>query len=87
MREFSAVHVHDVVGNFADEIDIVANEHQRAFELFQRVDQRLDARHVEMRRRFVHQQKIRRVEQELDQGKARFLATAQDANSLENIVS
>ena len=55
--------------------------------LRERADQGVDRADIEMRRRLVHQQKVRRIEQQLDEGEARFLAAAQNADRLENIVA
>ena len=42
------------------------------------VDERVDARHVEVRGRLVHEQQVGRVEQQLDQRQTAFLAAAED---------
>ena len=47
--------------------------------LLQRADERVDAGHVEMRRRLVHEQEIRRIEQQLDQRQPALFAAAEDA--------
>ena len=66
---------------------VVADENERPFVLLERADQGVDRADVEMRRRLVHEQKIRRIEQQFDEREARFLAAAQDADRLENIVA
>jgi hypothetical protein len=38
MHEFAVVHVQDVFGELADEIDVVADEDERAFVGFQGAD-------------------------------------------------
>ena len=60
---------------------------ERALVLLQRVDQRVDARHVEVRRRLVHEQQVGRIEQQLDQAEARFFAAREDADFLEGVVA
>jgi hypothetical protein len=55
--------------------------------LLQRHNQRVHAGHVEMRRRLVHQQQIWRVEQQFHQREPAFLAAAQHAYRLEDIVA
>ena len=77
MRELAGVDVDDVAGQRADEINIVADENQRAFKLLQRAEQRVNARHVQMRRRFVHEQQVRRIEQQFHEREPAFFATAQ----------
>ena len=71
----------------ADEINVVADENQRALVLRERADQRVDAADIEMRRRLVHQQQIRRIEQQLDQREPRLFSAAQHAVVLENVVA
>ena len=55
--------------------------------LLQRVEQRVNARHVQMRRRLVHQQQVRRIEQQFHQREPAFFAAAQDADLFENVVA
>ncbi len=43
-------------------VDIMTDEDQRSIVLPERLNQGVDAGHIEMRRRFVHQQKIWRVQ-------------------------
>ncbi len=76
MHEPPCVHMDYVVGQRADEIDIVADKNERALELLQRCDQRIDARNVQVRCRLIHEKEVRRIEQELDQRQAAFLSTA-----------
>ena len=68
-------------------MDVVADENERPFVLLERADQGVDRADVEMRRRLVHEQEIRRIEQQLDEREARFLAAAQDPDRFENIVA
>jgi len=44
--ELTGVNVDDVVGECADEIDVVADENQGALELIERVGKGVNARHV-----------------------------------------
>ena len=68
-------------------MDIVRDEDERPLVLLQRVDQRVDAADIEMRRRLIHEQEIRRIEQQLHQREARLFAAAQDGHRLEDIVA
>ena len=77
--EPAGIDVHDMIGQGADEIDIVADEDEGALELVEREGQGIDARQVQVRRRFVHEQKVRRVQEQLHQRQAALLAAAQDA--------
>ena len=54
MREPAGVDMDDVVGERADEINVVADENQCAFELVERVGQRVDAREVQVSGRLIH---------------------------------
>ena len=53
----------------------------------ERADQRVDAADVEMRRRLVHEQQVRRIEQQSHQREPRFFATTQHAGGFENVVA
>ena len=48
----------------SNEVNIVADENQRAFILRERADQRIDAPDIQVSGRFIHQEKVRRIEQE-----------------------
>ena len=87
MRQPAGVHVDDVVGQRADEIDVVADEDERALELVERVGQRVNARQVQVRGRLVHEQQVRRVQQQLHQRQPALLAAAQHLDLLEHIVA
>ena len=58
---------------------VVADENQRALVLLERADQRVDGADVQVRRRLVHQQQVRRIEQQLDQREPALFAAAQHA--------
>ena len=68
----------------ADEMDIVADENERPLVLLQRADQRVDAADVEVGRRLVHEQQVRRIEQQLDQRQPRLLSAAEHGHRLED---
>ena len=59
---------------------VVADENERAFVLLERADERVDRADIEVRRRLVHEQEIRRIKEQLDEREARFLAAAQHAD-------
>ncbi len=77
----------DVIGDGADEIDIVADEDHRAFKLLQRRDERLDAGHIEMGGRFIHQEQIGWIEEQFHQSQAALFAAAQDSDALEDVIT
>ena len=86
-RELAGVDVQHALRDRADEMDVVADENERPFVLRERADERVDRADVEMRRRLVHEQEIRRIEQQLDQREPRFFAAAEHADGLENVVA
>ena len=71
----------------ADEMDIVTDENQRPLVLLKRANERVDRADIEVRRRLVHQEKIRRVEQNLHQREPRFFPAAEHADRFENVVA
>ena len=87
MPEMAVFHADDVVRQRADEMHVVADENERAFVGLQRLDERVHARQVQMRRRLVHQQQVRRIEQQFHQREPAFFAAAQDAHRLEHVVA
>ena len=86
-RELAGVDVQDAGRDRADEMDVVADENERPFVLFERADQGIDRADIEVRRRLIHEQQIGRMEQQLDEREPRFLAAAQDADRFENVVA
>ena len=71
----------------ADEIDVVRDEDERARVLGQRSDEGVDGGDVEVGGRLVHEEQVRRVEQELHQREAGFFTAAQDLDLLEDVVA
>jgi hypothetical protein len=63
-RDDTGADVQDLLGHLADKMNVMADEDERAFVLLQRADERVDAAHVEMCRRLVHEQEVRRIEQQ-----------------------
>jgi hypothetical protein len=63
-RDHAGTDVQDLFGHLADEVNVMADEHERAFVLLQRADEGVDAAHVEMRRGLIHEQEVRRIEQQ-----------------------
>src|SRR4051812_18742774 len=87
MRELSGIDVNNLVRQRADEINVVADEDERALELVQRIKQRINAIHVEVRRRLVHEQKIWRIKQEFHEREPAFLAAAQHTDLFEHVIA
>ena len=72
-------------GDRADEVDVVTDENQCAFVLKKRLRQTLDAVDVEVRRRLVHQQKVRRVDEKLHQIDPTLFAPGEDFALFEDV--
>jgi hypothetical protein len=79
--------VQDLLGHLTDEVNVMADENERAFVLLQRADEGVDAAHVEMRRRLVHEQEIGRIEQQAHEYEATLFTAAEHADGLEDIVA
>ena len=86
LRQAAGVHVQDRLGDLADEVHVVADEVERAFIGLQGGDERVDRHDVEVRRRLVHEQEVRRVDQQLHQREAGFLATGKHRDLLMHVV-
>ena len=86
-RQPARVDVQDHARELADEIDVVADEDERALVRLERADERVDAGHVEVRRRLVHQQEVRRVEKKLHERESALLAAAEHGDRFEHVVA
>src|SRR6266568_7667059 len=87
MREPASGDVHDVIGQRADEIDIVADESEGALELVEGVGQRVNARQIQMGGRLIHQQQVGWIQQQLHQSQTAFFTPAQDVDFLEHVIA
>src|SRR5437899_1180887 len=87
MGELASINMHHVIRQSADEIDIVADEDQRAGELVESKSEGIDARHVQVRGRFVHQEEIRRVKKQFDERQAALFTATEHAHLFENVVA
>lgn len=76
----------DFGGQFTNEVNVVTDEDQSPLVGAERHDQRLHGVDVEVGGRLIHEQKIRRVDQELHQIQAGLLAAAQDGGLLVNVI-
>ena len=86
MAELPGLHADHVAGQRADEMDIVADEDERAFERHQSLHQRVHAGQVQVRGGLVHQQQIGRVKQQFHQRQPAFFAAAEHADRFEDVV-
>ena len=82
----NGIDVQDLGGELADEMHVVADENERALVALEGEDERLDGVDVEVRRRFVHEQQVRRVNEELDKVEARLFTTAENASLFVDLV-
>src|SRR6266478_5079371 len=87
MGELAGIDMHDVIGQSPDEIDIVADEDQRASELVEGKSEGVDARHVQVCGGLVHEEEIRRIKQQLHQRKAALLTATEHADLFEDVVA
>src|ERR1039458_1165925 len=85
-RHLAGVDVQHLGREMADEMHIMRNEDQRAFVSLQRERERLNRVDVEVRGRFVHQQQVRRIHEELDEIQPAFFTAAQNFRQLVNVV-
>ena len=83
-REAAGIDVEDRGGEGADEMDVVADKNKRAFVGLQGGDEGVDAGHVEVRGGFVEEEKVRRAEEQFDEGEAAFFAATEDADIFED---
>ena len=65
----------------------MTDENQSSLVLPERLNQSVNACHIEMRRRFVHQQKVGGIKQQLCQHQSAFLSAAKHADPLKDIVA
>ena len=81
------IDVKDAVGEFSEEVDIVRDEHQRAFVGFQREDEGLHGQDIEVGCRLVHQEKVRGIHQKLHEVEAGFFSTAEDGGLFVDVIA
>src|SRR5690625_3323080 len=67
-------------------MNVVTDESDRSLKLLERPNERIDAGNIEVSRRLVHQQQIRRIKQKFHQCETTFLPTAQNRYFFENVV-
>src|SRR5260370_38206662 len=84
--ETAALDLKNTSREFVDEITIVRNENYRSAEFLQRFEQHILGLKIEVIRRFVEQQKIRRLKQHARHGVGVAFAAGKNAEALEYIV-
>jgi hypothetical protein len=87
MTQLAVADVHHMIGELADEEDVVADEDHGAVELLQGAKQGFGAGDIEVIGGLVHEQEVGRIEQQLDEREAAFLTAAQNTDLLEDIVA
>ena len=83
----AGIDVNDAIAKSADEVNVVADEDQGSFVLLKRFHQGIDTRHIEVSSRFVHQQEVGRIKQDLNKRKTALFTTAENRDFFEDIVS
>src|SRR5579871_654102 len=83
---FPAPDFEDARRQLVNEIAVVRNEHHRSRVFHQRIQQNIFRAHVEVIRGLVKEEKIRRLQQQAEQGIAAALAAGEHADFLENII-
>ena len=78
--------VEHVLREGADEMYVVADENERAFVVFECADERVDGLDVEVGRRLVHEEEIRRLHEDAGESEAGFFATGKDADGFMDVV-
>jgi hypothetical protein len=85
-RQPARVHVQDVLRQGADEVHVVADEDERPVVRLERAHEGVDRGDVEVRRRLVHQEEVRRLDEEAREREARLLAAGEDGHLLVDVV-
>ena len=85
-REAAAVDVEDILREGADEVHVVTDEDERAFVVFQRVDEGVDRLDVQVRRRLVHEEEIWRLHEDAGEGEAGFFAAGEHGDRFVDVV-
>ena len=73
-------------GQLADEMDVVGDKDQCSLVTCEREDERFDAVDVEVGRRLVHEEEVRRVHQEFDEVEPTFFTAAQNPGFFVNVI-
>ena len=77
----------DDLGHAANEVNVVTDENQGAFVVFECSDEGVDAAHVEVGGGLIHEEEVWGFQEHTHEGEAAFFATAEDSNELEDIVT
>ena len=85
-REAAAVDVEHGLRKGADEVHVVTDEDERAFVILQRADEGVDRLDVQVGRRLVHEEEIRRFDEDAGEGEAGFFAAGEDADGFVDVV-
>jgi len=72
--------------DLTDEVNVVTNEDERAFEALQRENKAFDTPDVQVGRGLIHEKDVRRIDEELYEIYAALFTTAEDFALLEHIL-
>ena len=64
----------------------MADKNKRALVIFERIDQGVDRRNVEVGRRLVHQEEVGRIDEQAREGEAGFFSTGEDRNFFMHVI-
>src|SRR5262249_4252388 len=84
--ELAVLDFDNMIGDFLNKEQIVADEAQRSLVSLETAREGLDAVDVEMRRRLIEQDEVRRIDEQLREDQTALLAAGKNANGLEDIV-
>ena len=87
VAQAAGIDVYGLLRDLPDEMDVVADEHERAFVLLERGNEGIDAGDVEVCGGLIHQQQVGRIEQKFHQSQAAFFAATEHTDALENIIA
>src|ERR1700685_4029108 len=83
--DFAVADFEDARGQLIDEVTVVRDEDDRACVFDERIEQHVFGAQVEMVRRFVEQQEVRRMQQQAQQRVASALSAGEYADLLEDV--
>lgn len=85
-REAAGVDVEHVFREGADEMHVVADEDEGAFVVLECGDEGVDGLDVEVGRRLIHEEEVRRLHEDAGEGEAGFFAAGEDVDGFMDVV-
>lgn len=74
-----------LLGEGADEVDVVGDEDEGSFEVFERGDEGFDRGEIEVGRGLIHEEEVRRVDEEFDERESAFFSSGEDSDALGDV--